>query len=127
MKYTFKKFESRGPSKDNRISINKSGEITFPSIFCYENKIFSYEYSTLFWDQEKKAIGISFTNKKEGHGNYKVTRLSRGGGARISAKGFLKSSGIDLSVDSGRYFWKKYDDPELGSLFVFELGEKWNF
>ncbi|MFA5532278.1 MAG: hypothetical protein WDA13_01630 [Candidatus Shapirobacteria bacterium] len=122
--YTFKKFENQGPTKDNRISINKSGEITFPSIFCYENKIFRYEYATLFWDQEKKAVGISFTNKKEGHGNYKVTRLSRGGGARISSNAFLKSSGIDLSIDSGRFSWKKYNDPKLGLLFVFELREK---
>lgn len=122
--YKFTKFESRGPASDNKISINKSGEITFPSIFCYENKIFGYEYAGLFWDSEKKAVGIRFTNKKEERGVYKLKRSSKGGGARIVAKAFLKDSGIDLSIHSGRFLWEKYEDPKYGFLYVFELEEK---
>lgn len=121
--YSFTKYKNQGPSKDNRISINKSGEITFPSIFCYQNKVFSYGYAIFFWDNEKKAVGIRFANKKE-DGTYTVKRSSKGGGARISARGFLNANKIDLSVYSGRHEWQKYEDPELGTLYVFELENK---
>jgi len=121
--YNFTRFEGSGPSKDNRISINKSSEITLPSTFCYENKIYSYMFAVLFWDNEKKAVGLHFTNKKDEKGIYKVKRSSKGGGARISAKSFIAKNKIDLSVYSGRYLWKKIDEPTIGQLFVFELNK----
>lgn len=123
MSYNFKEFQNTGPVKDVRISINKSGEITFPSKFCYENRIFSYGYASTFWDEEKKAIGIRFTNKKEGN-VYTIQRSSKGGGARISSKGFLRANKIDLSLYSGRYPWKRYEDSNFGILYVFELNRK---
>lgn len=122
--YNFTRFDNKGPTKDELISINKSGEITFSSVFCYNNKVFSYGYAVLFWDSEKKAVGIRFTNKKDEKGRYVLNANSKRAGARISAKGFLKSNQIDLDIYAGRYDWKKYEDPYLGTLYVFELEKK---
>lgn len=122
--YNFTRFEGQGPTKDNRISINRSSEITFPSAFCYENKVFSYTYTVLFWDAVSKAVGIRFTNKKDEKGIYTLKRSSKGGGARISVKGFLRASNIDPALHAGRYNWKKYEDDVLGSMYVIELEDK---
>lgn len=122
--YNFNRFENQGPSKEALISINKSNEITFSSAFCNMNKIFNYAFVVLFWDSKKRAIGIHFTNNKEEKGRYALARLSKGGGARVSAKGFLNNSKIDASIYANRYMWKKYEDEAIGTLYVFELESK---
>ena len=122
--YNFIPYESRGSNDQSHIAINKSGEITFSSKFCYENKIFSYINAKLFWDIQAKVIGISLTNDKNDKGTYKLKRTSRGAGARIAAQGFLKKNKIDFNKYSGRYSWKRYEDPAYGSLFIFDLTQR---
>lgn len=124
--YNFVRYQSHGPSRHSMISINRSGEIGFSSAFCYENKIFSYQYAVLFWDKDKMAIGVHFSNKEGENGSYTVKRTSKGGGARLAAKGFLKLNKIDIKAYSGRYQYKKYEEQNIGTLYVFELEKNEN-
>jgi len=122
--YNFSRFENQGPSNENRISINKGNEIFFSSIFCSDNKVLSYKYAVLFWDSAKKAIGVHFTNDDGERGRYALSHSSKGGGARISDKGFFTTNKIDTATYAGRYVWEKYVDSAVGSLYVFKLESK---
>lgn len=107
---------------DNRISITKSSDLGLPLIFCKQNEIFNFKHAVLFYDQLKKAIGISFTNKNE-KGILTISQSTRNGktGAKISATSFFKVNNIDPARYKGRYPWKKIEDSQNGTLYVIEL------
>ena len=75
----------------------------------------------LFYDNGNKAIAFKFTNSHE-EGILSVTRDTTG--ATVSGKSFFNANKLDLKTSSGRYDWKKQTIPDIGEVFIIELGNK---
>ena len=127
MEYNFTKFTNRNSKNEERITITKSNSIGFPTGFYKENNIDKYKFVVLFWDKDKKAIGIKFTNDEENKdekNRFTISTNPKYGGG-IIVRSFFTSNGIDTQKYHGRYEWKKINiDGE--TVFVIELKEKNN-
>lgn len=120
MNYNFSKFESTHSRYEARITITSSKSIGFPTKFYNENKIDRYKYVILYFDEEKKAIGIQFSiDEKEPH-KFTIIKSKTGYGGSIVATSFFKKHEIDPKIHKGKYDWQKVKTP-FGELFVIEL------
>ena len=63
--FNFVKFTGYYPRGDTKISINKSGLIRLSSGFCNITAILNHKYVVLYYDNQRRAIALKFTNKKE--------------------------------------------------------------
>lgn len=122
MEYNFKKFESTGGKYESRISITSSRSIGFPTKFYNENNVGESKFVVLFYDEEKKAIGIKFTNDEGELHKYTIIKSDHYGGS-VVATSFFKKYDLDPKRYKGRYDWKIVET-DFGKLFVIELGEK---
>lgn len=122
MDYKFQKFESIGGKYETRISVTGSRSISFPTKFYEENNISRYKFIVLFYDEEKKVIGLKFTDDKEEPYKYTLIK-SDGYGASIVVTSFFKKYNLDPKKYKGKYEWKKVRT-EFGTLFVIELEKK---
>lgn len=119
MDYNFSKFEGTHGRYESRITITSGNAIGFPTKFYKENKISDYKYVVLYYDEEKRAIGIKFSNdENEPHKFSIISQKSYGGS--IVATSFFKKNGIDPKKVKSKYEWQKVQSP-FGELFVFEL------
>ena len=129
MSYNFVKHTLTGRRIEYRITITKGGHIGFPSGFYHDNKINRFSYATLFYDQDKKAIGISFSYAKE-EGSISIsTHSNEKYGGYISATSFFKGSGLSPEQHRGRYEYKKIGMQEAGlggtgKLFIISLKDE---
>lgn len=123
MTYTFKKFEGINTRFEDRITITKSNGIGFPTKFYNDNKIKNFKYVVLFWDEEKQAIGIHFTNDELEKNKFSIIHTENYGG-NIVARSFFKSFGINPLLVYGRYGWTKHLVEEVREVFVIELTQK---
>ena len=121
MSYNFKKFESTGGKYETRISITGSRSISFPTKFYEDNNIKKYKFVVLFYDEEKKAIGLKFTEDKEEPHKYTLIK-SDNYGASIVATSFFKKYSLDPKKYKGKYEWKRVRT-EFGNLCVIELNK----
>lgn len=120
MDYNFTKFENTHGRYEDRITITSSNSIGFPTKFYKENNIDSYKYVILYFDEEKKAIGVQFsTDDNEPH-KFTIIKSKDGYGGSVVATSFFKKHGIDPKTHKGKYDWKKAETP-FGELFVIEL------
>lgn len=119
--YQFKKFSGVYPRGDTKIGINKSGLIRLSSGFCRSTNIRKFKYTIMYYDNNNNAIALKFTSSRE-DGRLKVTR--DGTGATVSGSSFMKANNLNLKNISGRYGWKKISLPEIGEVFIIELGKK---
>jgi hypothetical protein len=122
MTFQFSKFEGRNCRFEDRITISKSNSIGFPSRFYADNKIASFKYIVLFWDEKEKAIGISFSNDESEKSKFTIVKSEMYGGM-ASAKSFFTQYKIDSGKYRGRYEWEKFNQPNVGELFVIRLKE----
>ena len=89
-----------------------------------ESKRGRYKYVILYFDEEKKAIGIQFsTNDNEPH-KFTIIKSKQGYGGNIVATSFFKKHNIDPQIHKGKYDWKKIKT-QFGKLFVIELKKEW--
>jgi len=107
MDYNFKRFEGRHSREEDRITITRSNSIGLPRKFYNDNNIKDYGFAILFWDEQKKAIGVQFTNDKGEKSKFSILRNKAGYGGGIIARSFFKSNKIDPNIYHGRYVWKK--------------------
>ena len=102
---SFEKYEGQRPrgTKDI-VSIRKNGQIAFNSKSVQSFEVRNYSYAFLYYDKDKKIIGIELGNNK-GRGARKITML--GGTALISGSAFLKHFNID--IQKAKKFEPDYD------------------
>jgi hypothetical protein len=120
MDYNFTKFENTHGRYEARITITASNSIGFPTKFYNENNIDNHKYIVLYFDEEKKAIGIQFSNDDNEPHKFTIIKSKDGYGGSVVATSFFKKHGIDPKAHKGKYDWKKVETP-FGELFVFEL------
>ena len=120
MAYKFEKFTKRNLRQEDRITVTKSNSIGFPTKFYEDNNIKNYKYVSLYWDAEKDAIGIKFSNESTGN-EFSIIHSKKGYGGSIVARSFFKFNNLNPEMVKGRYHPKKVRIPEIGSLFVIEL------
>lgn len=121
-KYSFARFTGRQPGGSEKISIGKLGNIRFPAGFYRKADLKSFNYVILFYDSKLRAIAFKFIVQPE-LGSFKLTR-ERSTAATISALSFLKTHNLHLRSFRDWYDLKKISDPDLGRIFVIELGKK---
>jgi hypothetical protein len=101
----FEKYEGQRPrgTKDI-VSIRKNGQIAFNSKSVQSFDVRNYKYAYLYYDKDRKKIGIELSNNK-GRGARKITML--GGTALISGSAFLKH--FNISIQKAKKFEPDWD------------------
>lgn len=123
MSYNFKKFEGRNLRQEDRITLTKSNSLGFPKKFWDDNNIDKYSHVTLYWDANRKAIGIRFTNDIGEKSAFSIMKNTAGYGGGIIVRSFFKTNGIDPGIYHGRYEFKKENIEGVGEMFIIELKE----
>lgn len=119
--YKFLKFNGVYSRGDTKIGLNKSGLIRLSSGFCRATNITNFKYVVLFYDRDNRAIAFKFTNLRE-DGILRVTKDTTG--ATVSGKSFMVANNLELRSYFGRYDWEKQIIPNIGEVFIIELGKK---
>lgn len=124
--FKFKQFESVGKKLGNyTISISKRGAFGINAGFYNAENIRTYSHALLYYDENEKAIGISFTNSAEAAGAFKITHGNNSG--YVVAHSFFLSlfprNRSDFLKYAGRYTPESYDDPVIGRVFYILLKE----
>ncbi len=124
MDYNFKKFEGRNNKTEDRITVTKSESIGFPQRFFQQNNINNFNYAVIYWDKEKLALAIRFTNDENEKSKFKIIKSKDGYGGAIVVRSFFKTNGIKASDYYGRYEWEKVDLDGEGQVYVINLIRK---
>lgn len=122
--YSFKKFQNRNARFESRISITKSNSIGFPTKFYKDNGIKQYKYVVLYYDKDKRAVGVQFTNDESEKNKFSISHSKQGYGGSIVARSFFATCNISPKKYYGKYEWKKYPLEGVGELFVITLKER---
>lgn len=124
MDYNLKEFTGRNVRLENRITVTKSYSIGFPTKFFKDNKIDSFKYVVLFYDENKKAIGIHFTGDEARKNKFAIIRSKAGYGGSAVLRSFFRTYNIDPNLYYGRYEWEKINYEGIGEIFVINLKER---
>ena len=129
MEYTFQRFTEVGKRFEDRITVTRGRSIGLPTRFYNDNKVSDYKFAVLFYDKERNAIGIHFTNNADEPGRIAITKSKQEYGGHIPATSFFKANRINSKKYAGRYEYKRLGSGESGvsdadALFVLELKEK---
>jgi len=119
--YKFKRFTKTHSKTDDRISITRSYTIGMPGQFVRQNLDSKPRYMVLFFDMEKSAMGIRFTNDDTEEGKFSVIYSKVGYGATVIARSFFRINNINIDTVRGKYVWKKQHIDGIGELFVIEF------
>ena len=123
MEYTFKEFTGRNVRLENRITVTKSHSIGLPTNFFKKNNIANFKYVVLFYDEEKKAIGIHFTNDENKNNKFAIIKNTAGNGGSVVTRSFFKTFNIDTEIYYGRYEWTTLEVEGTGKIYVINLKE----
>lgn len=121
--YNFKKFEEINKRSEGRITVTGSNGFGLPTKFYRDNQIYDFKYVVLYWDQDKKVVGMHFTNDKDEKSKFSIVKSKKYGGM-VSAKSFFTKNEIDAKLYKGRYDYEKHDEPGVGRLYVIRLVER---
>lgn len=91
----FIKYERKGRSSKPVVGIGRHGTITINDI-ALKKYFIDAKYIVLYYDPERKVIGIKPEKKQSGE-TYHLRMQKSGGGAVISGRGFLRFFGIEFS------------------------------
>ncbi|MFA4844979.1 MAG: hypothetical protein WC654_00255 [Patescibacteria group bacterium] len=120
MNYNFEAFTGAGSKIDERITVTKIGSFGILSGFTKKRlKSILPKYVELFYDSEKRAVALHFSDEKQHSRSFAV--VNTGGGGSVSARSFFKTYDIDPVAVSGKYEVQEIEDPQLGKLFVIQL------
>ena len=103
---------------ESMISISRASAIRLSAKFCQETGILNHDYAVLFYDSEKKAIGILPTNKNVDE-SFTLTKERTSGS--ISAAGFMNRYNLDADIYHGRYEWTTERLPSGEKVYVVLL------
>ena len=114
--FNFERFVEVGQSFDPRVTIRENGQIGFTAGAqnCYGVR--DHKCAVLFYDAEKKCVGMLLTNDENERGAMPVR--SRRENTYIPAKPFLQKHAISFS-ESRRFRLEKH-----GDFLVFDLGKQ---
>ena len=117
-----------GGRYEDRITITHSRSIGLPKAFFDDNHVEKYSYASLYYDKNKNAVGIVFTND-EVPGKIKITRNNKGYGGQIPAISFFKANRINTKKYAGRYDYEKRNLRDVGlekdgQMYIIMLQDK---
>lgn len=119
--YNLKKFVGVGSRSGSYfISFNKSGFLISSGFYSKEN-IKNFSKTVLFFDDEKKAVGMQFTNEDNAEGAFALTHGNNRTTASISARSFVKTYNLTNPDYFGRRIPKKINYEGAGELYIVEL------
>jgi hypothetical protein len=129
MDYSFIKHTKVGKRFEERITVTRNRALGLPTQFCEDNNVKDYKFAVLFYDKEKNAIGIKFSNDENEEGKISITKNNQGYGAHILATSLFKANRINTKKYAGRYDYTKVPLRDVGfdedgTLFVINLIEK---
>lgn len=122
--FNFEKFKNLNARLENRISVTKSFSIGFPTKFYNSNGLRDFKYVVLFYDKERKAIGIQFTNNENETDKFSISHSKQGYGGHIVARSFFTTYDINPGKYVSKYEWEKSAVEGVGDLFVISLKDK---
>ena len=114
---SWKKFESFGENFTPKISIRATGHIGFSRGAVNKFGLHRYQYCELLYDEERKMIGIKFTNDETSGVTTKLVK--RDIDCFISAKPFLNYFGVEYKPTKSYYG----EHDEESGLVVIDLGK----
>lgn len=121
--YNFTKFKDVGSRVGNYfISFNKSGFMV-SSGFYLKEKISSFSKAVLYFDEQKKSVGIQFSMDSEAEGAFALTHGNKGTTGSIGARSFIFANNLNKIEYYGRKIPKKIDY-QGNQIFVIDLAEK---
>lgn len=121
--FQFIKFDKTNARSEDRITVTGHNSFGFPTKFYKEENIGQYKYAIIYYDTNRKAVGLQFTNSDEEKHKFSILKSKQGYGGSIVATSFFKSYNIDPKIYHGRYAWEKREQPGVGTLYVIELKE----
>jgi hypothetical protein len=116
----FKKFENTHARFEERITLTKSYSLGFPTRFYEDNGIKKFKSVVLFYDEEKKEIGIQFSNDEEEKNAFSIVHSEKYGGT-VPIRSFIRFHKIDPEIYYGRYDWEKRAEEGIGELYIIKL------
>jgi len=119
MGFSFEKFTETETSFDARVTIRRTGQIGFNAGAKNSYNIGDYEFVVLYFDREKRAVGLELTNEQVPGA---ITRKKSAANTYVRAKNFCDRYQMDYS-ESRKFALRK--DAETGYLY-FCLDEAQN-
>jgi hypothetical protein len=125
MQFNFQPFLSVGGSYAPKVSIRSNGSLGLSQGLMHRYKLTEGDwYACLFFDPEKRAMGIKFTQDESVQGATKVHTRSmpsksgqKNWSGHIAARAFLDYYGIDFQKPERPNFTPEWND-EFGGLVV---------
>ena len=102
----FQRFTESGRSFKARISIRKNGQIGFSNGAVKKFGLQKFSHVVLFYDADKKRIGIKPTNDSEEEGAYKLNIKETG--ASVAGLAFIDY--FDIPHENTQKYEAKWDD-----------------
>ncbi len=123
--FNFQPFLAVGGSYAERVSIRSNGTLGLSQGLMHRHKLTQGEwYACLFFDAEKRAIGIKFIKESDAQGSVKVHARSSSGkngvqnwSGHIAARAFLDFYGIDFKNPERASFRPEWNE-DFGGLVV---------
>lgn len=140
--FAFAKIEQQINSKaalpSGSMSISKTGRIGLSREFVDEYSVNANNRASLYWDDDRKAIAITFTSgelkpktgsfaKVQATDGYSVAFVGGGTAGYIIAGGFFTKIGVDPNEHQGYYKYETLDASDAGisdggkTIFVLTL------
>lgn len=123
MNYNLKKFEYTNKRFENRITVTGSNAFGFPTRFFKENQIGTFNYVSLFYDEDQKVVGFHFHNNENEKHKYSILKSKEGYGGSIIATSFFKTYDLDPKRYKSKYNWEKKNIKGVGEVFIIKLKE----
>jgi len=124
IKFDFKKFEKTNVKSEDRITITSIRSFGFPTKFYQDNKLKTYKYVVIYFDEKNKGVGFYFTNDEQEKHKFSLIKSKQGYGGSVVATSFFKTYNLDPQKYRGKYKWVKKIIPNIGKLFIINLKDK---
>lgn len=119
--FNFKKYVGIGTrSGDYFISFNKSGFMISSGFYSREN-IKNFSKVVLYFDEEKLAVAMQFTNEDNAEGAFKLIHGNNKTTGSVTAVSFVKKYNLNNPSYFGRKVPQKINYEGAGELYVIEL------
>lgn len=123
--YNLEKFVNVGSRVSNYfISFNKSGFMISSGFYTKEG-IKNFSKVVLYFDSEKKAIGMEFINDNDAEGAFALIHANKGTTGSVSARSFITTYNLNKPEYFGRKVPKKIEY-QGNEIFVIDLIENEN-
>lgn len=112
-RFNFERFTDVNKSFSARVTIRRNGQLGFNEGAKNHFAIGEWTHAVLFFDSEKRAVGLMLTNDANEAGAIKITNTKQN--TFVPAKAFLDRYGVSYA-ESQRFCLEKHQE-----MLVFEL------